>query len=112
MVLVHDTFCEGVEMDYPVDHARTTRQHAGELLKNTANVPGLVAAAIAVAALTFGLYELASGDIGTAAVAVILAVVVAAAGLGWLVHAHRRVREAELQLVAMGSNAPAPLPSS
>ena len=99
-------------MDYPVDHARTTRQHAGETLKNTANVPGLVAVAVAVLALTAALYELASGDIRIAAVAVILAVFSGLAGLGGLIYEHRRVRRAELQLVAMGSNAPAPPPSS
>ena len=99
-------------MDYPVDHARTTRQHAGETLKNTANVPGLVAVAVAVLALTVALYELASGDIRIAAVAVVLAVFSGVAGLGWLICEHRRVRRAELQLVAMGSNAPAPPPSS
>lgn len=52
-------------MDYPDDQARTTRQHAGETLKDTANVPGLVALAVAVVALSVGLYELAPG--GTAA---------------------------------------------
>lgn len=38
-------------MDYPVDHARTTRQHAGETLKNTANIPGLIAVVVGVVAL-------------------------------------------------------------
>jgi hypothetical protein len=99
-------------MDYPVDHARTTRQHAGETLKNTANVPGLVAVAVAVFALSITLYELASGDVRIAAAAVILAGVSGVAGLGWLIYAHRRVRRAELQLVAMGAKAPAPAPSS
>ena len=99
-------------MDYPVDHARTTRQHAGESLKNSANIPGLAAVAVAVTALAFGLYELALGDVRIGAVAVVLAVVSGVAGSGWLISAHRRVREAELQLVAMCSNAPAPPPSS
>jgi hypothetical protein len=58
--------------------------------------------------LSFGLYELAAGGVGMAAVAVVLAVVSGAAGLGWQLHAHRRVRAAELQLAAVVSNAPTP----
>ena len=88
-------------MDYPVDHAPTHRR-AGESLESTANVPGAVAVAVALTALSFGLFELAAGGAGIAAVAVILAVVFGAAGLGWQIHAH----EAELHLAATGSNTP------
>jgi len=35
----------------PIDHARTTRQHAGETMKNGTNSPGLVLVAIGVVAL-------------------------------------------------------------
>ncbi|CDO85712.1 hypothetical protein AWC29_11115 [Mycobacterium triplex] len=99
-------------MNYPVDHARTTRQHAGETLKNTANIPGLIAVVVGVVALGVGVYELAAGDVRIGLVAAILAAGSGVAGLGWLNFAHRRVRQAELQLVAMGSKAPAPPPSS
>jgi hypothetical protein len=43
-------FDEEPELDYPVDHERTTRQHAGESLKNGANAPGLAGLAVAVGA--------------------------------------------------------------
>ena len=45
----------------PVDHARTTRQHAGESLTNGANAPGLAGSALAVIALTVGLFAVAAG---------------------------------------------------
>jgi predicted membrane-bound spermidine synthase len=99
-------------MDYPVDHARTTRAHAGETMKNTANMPGLVAVAVAVVSLSIALYELATSNLVIATVAVLLALVAGVAGSGWLIYSHRRVRRAEQQLVAMGSNDPAPPPSS
>ncbi|WAC91999.1 hypothetical protein [Mycobacterium sp. Aquia_213] len=91
-------------MDYPVGQTRTSRAHAG-----SANIPGLVAVAIAVLALSAGLYELAS-DARIALAAVILAAASGVAGLVWLNYAPRRVRGAEPQLVAMGSNATAPRP--
>ena len=103
-------------MDYPgsdpIDHARTTRQHAGESLKNGANAPGLAGVAVGVVALIVGLFALATGHAGVGSVAVILAAAAAAAGATWLVHNHRRVRNAELHWEAMHSDDPAPPPSS
>jgi hypothetical protein len=81
----------------PVDHERTTRQHAGESMKNGTYAPGLAGVAVAVVALIVGLFALATGHVVVGCVAVILAAVCAAAGAGWLVFAHRRVRRAELQ---------------
>lgn len=98
-------------MNYPVDHARTTRRPAGETPKSTAKAPALLAAAAAVAALSIELYELTSGDARIALVAAILAVVSSVAGLRWLNHAPRRARAAELQRERSGSNVPAPRPS-
>ncbi|WP_231990139.1 hypothetical protein [Mycobacterium sp. 852002-51971_SCH5477799-a] len=62
----------------PVDHARTTRQHAGESLKNGANVPGLAASAAAVIALTVGLFAVATGHPAVGASALIVAVALGA----------------------------------
>lgn len=92
----------------PVDHQRTTRQHAGESLKDGANAPGLVAIAIGVVALILGLFALATQhpDVGVAAV--ILAAVAAAGGVAWMVVSHRRVRNAELHSSATHSDGPAP----
>jgi hypothetical protein len=56
-------FDEEPELDYPVDHERTTRQHAGESLKNGANAPGLAGLAVAVVAVIIGLYALATGNV-------------------------------------------------
>lgn len=99
-------------MDYPIDHAGTPRQHAGETLKLTANIPGLIAVVVGVVALGVGGYELVAGDVRIGLVAAILAAGSGVAGLGWLNSAQRRVRQAELQLAAMGSAAAAPPPSS
>jgi hypothetical protein len=99
-------------VDYPVDHAPAPRRRARASRKYSANVPGLIAVAVAVTALSFGLSEVAAGGVGTAAVAALLAVASGAAGLGWQTYAHRRVRAAELQLAAVVSNAPTPPLSS
>ena len=47
----------------PVDHERSTRQHAGESMKNGANAPGLAGVAVAVVALIVGLFALATGHV-------------------------------------------------
>lgn len=99
-------------MSYPVDHERTTRRHAGETLKNPANAPGVAAIALAVAALTFGLYEFAVRQVSAGVVAVVLAVVVGVFGSVWLARTHRRVREAERRLSALASDQPPPPPAS
>ena len=99
-------------MEYPVDHERTTRQHAGETLQNGANVPGLAGLAVAVIGLTAGLFTLATGNRVVGVLALALAVVSGAVGSAWLIYAHRRVRSAELQWRAAHSDEPAPPPSS
>ncbi|MGO9158033.1 hypothetical protein [Mycobacterium sp.] len=96
----------------PIDHARTTRQHAGESLKDGTNAPGLGAVAVGVVALVAGLFALATGHVAVGLAAVILAAVAGAAGLTWLARAHRRVRDAELQWAAKYSEEPAPPPTS
>jgi len=96
----------------PVDHARTTRQHAGESMKNGANAPGLLAVAIGVVALVVGLFAFATGHAIVGAVALVLAVVVGGGGLIWLVRAHRRVRAAERRWHTSHPAAPAEPPTS
>lgn len=76
----------GFRKNAPVDHARTTRQHAGEALKNGANVPKPAGAAIAVIALTVGLVAAAAGHPG-GAIALIVAVVFGVLGAAWLLRA-------------------------
>jgi NADH:ubiquinone oxidoreductase subunit K len=63
-------------------------------------------------ALAVGLSALATGHAAAGLVAVILAAAAAAIGVAWLIHTHRRVRDAELQWYAIHSDNPAPPPSS
>jgi multisubunit Na+/H+ antiporter MnhB subunit len=103
-------------LDYPrrdpVDYERTTRQHAGESLKNGANAPGLAGVAVAVVALIAGLFTLATGHVAAGSVAVFLAAALGATSAGWLLYAHRQVRKAELQRwEATQYGGPAPPPS-
>jgi multisubunit Na+/H+ antiporter MnhB subunit len=96
----------------PVDHDRTTRAHAGESLKNGANAPGLAGSALAVIALTVGLFAVAAGHLVAGAVALIVAVILGALSATWLLRTHRKVRDAELRWHATHSDQPAPPPSS
>jgi protein-S-isoprenylcysteine O-methyltransferase Ste14 len=98
--------------DDPVDHSRTTRQHAGETMKNGANAPGLVLAALGIVAMVFGLAAFATGSPVAGTVTIAIAVVFAAAGGVWVFIAHRRVRGEELRRVAAQSDAEAPPPTS
>lgn len=77
-----------------------------------ANAPGLAGSAVAVVALTVGLFALATGHAPAGWTAVVLAVVLGAASAVWLVRTHRRVREAELAWHAANSDEPAPPPAS
>ena len=96
----------------PVDHHRTSRQHAGESLTYGANAPGLAWAALAVVALAIGLYAFAAGHVLIGAAVVLLAAVSGAAGVAWLLQTHRKVRAAEVRWQARNSDRPAPPPSS
>ncbi|OBI62181.1 MnhB domain-containing protein [Mycobacterium sp. E796] len=96
----------------PVDHHRTSRQHAGESLTHAANAPGLASTALAVVALVIGLYAFATGHLLVGSVVVLLAAVSGAAGVAWLLQTHRKVRAAEVRWQAMNSDEPAPPPSS
>ena len=96
----------------PVDHARTTRQHAGETLSYGANAPGLAGAAVALVALIIGLFALATWHATTGWAAVVVAVVVGVLSTAWLLRTHRKVRKAERAWHAENSDEPAPPPSS
>ena len=79
----------------PVDHARTTRHHAGETMKAGVNAPGLVAVGTGIVAFVVGLFGFASGHAVAGTVGVVLGVLLGGAGLIWLAMAHRRVRAIE-----------------
>ena len=98
----------------PVDHARTTRQHAGESMKHGANVPGLALLAAGVIATVICLASLATGE-GDGSVGVIaglIAVLGYVAGAVWLAVAHRRVRAVEQQWLAEHPSVPEQPPTS
>ncbi|BCI81825.1 MULTISPECIES: hypothetical protein [Mycolicibacterium] len=99
-------------MKDPVDHARTTRPHAGESLKDGTNAPGLVAVALAVATLVVSLYFFASGDPGTGGVILLLAAVLAVVGGAWLFVRHRRIRQRELEFLQAHPGEPRTPPTS
>lgn len=98
--------------DQPVDYARTTRKHAGETMKKTANAPGLVAVAVGIVAFVVGLFAFATGYATVGIVALVAAVVLAGGGLWWLSHTHRRVRDAEERFLAEHPEIPAEPPTS
>ncbi|WP_407688723.1 hypothetical protein [Mycobacterium sp. HUMS_1102779] len=96
----------------PIDYARTTRRHAGETVNHGANVPGLIIGAVAVVALTVGIYALAAGSAVVGLVALVLAALSGAVSALWLMRTHRAVRTAEVRRHAAGSDEPPPPPTS
>lgn len=81
----------------PVDHARTARKYAGETMKNTRSVPGLLLSGFGVLALVVGLYLIAVGERGIGLVAMLIAAALGAAGTVAILGAHRRVVRQEQQ---------------
>ncbi|WP_155943047.1 protein UsfY [Mycobacterium sp. 141] len=81
----------------PVDHARTTRPHAGETMKDTANMPALVLLFVAVVSFfaCLAAFGTSHGDVGTW-LAVISALLFVASGW-WFGLEHWRVRRNERQ---------------
>ena len=80
----------------PVDHARTTRQHAGETMKAGVNAPGLIAVGLGVLSLVLGLFAFANGTAAAGIVGVALAVLLIGGGLFWLNRAHQKVQEKQV----------------
>ncbi|MCX8557786.1 LPXTG cell wall anchor domain-containing protein [Mycolicibacterium mucogenicum] len=99
-------------MKDPVDHARTTRPHAGESFKDGTNAPGLVAVALAVATLVVSLYFFASGQTGTGGVTLVIAAVLGVGGGAWLFVRHRRIRSRELDYLHAHPGEPRTPPTS
>jgi tetrahydromethanopterin S-methyltransferase subunit C len=102
----------GDDSSDPIDHARTTRQHAGETMTNGANGPGLIIMALGVMAMVFGLAALASGAAAAGWVAAVIAVVAFVVGGTWLFVTHRRVRRQEIDWAREHSPVEAPPPVS
>lgn len=96
----------------PVDHARTTRQHAGESMKAGVNAPGLIAVGLGVLASVIGLFSFANGTTTLGLIGVVVAVLLIGGGLGWLALMHRKVREREQNWLREHPEAPAEPPTS
>lgn len=79
----------------PVDHARTTRLHAGESLINGRSWPGYLLGLLSVIGVFRCLVAFATGHSHHGLIIGALAVVAAASCLLWLVAEHRRVRRVE-----------------
>jgi hypothetical protein len=79
----------------PVDHHRTTQPLAGETVKNTAKMPGLLLALAAVAAFVVCLASFALRQVGVGVGAAIVMLLAAGAALSWLTTEARRVRQVQ-----------------
>ncbi|OBC10523.1 UsfY protein [Mycobacterium sp. 852013-50091_SCH5140682] len=81
----------------PVDHARTTRPHAGETMKDTKNMPaiGLLFVAVVSFVACLAAFATSHSDVGTW-LAVLTAVLFVACAV-WFGVEHRRVRRNEVQ---------------
>lgn len=79
----------------PVDHARTTRPHAGESMKDSKNMPALILLGVALVCFVSGLAAFGAGhpDFGTGLG--VIAVSVFAVSMLWFAVEHRRVRRIE-----------------
>ncbi|UGT55191.1 hypothetical protein [Nocardia asteroides] len=77
------------------DHARTTRTHAGEGLEDGYNFPGIILCALGVIALGLCLTATGYGFGGWAFIGAVAAVVLAGAGVTWLLVEHRRIKTKE-----------------
>jgi membrane associated rhomboid family serine protease len=99
-------------MKDPVDHARTTRTHAGESLKDGKNAPGLLAVAVAVVVLVVSLYYFADGQPAVGGTTLIIAAVLGFVGGWWLSMTHRRVRRREREYLEDHPGAPRTPPTS
>lgn len=99
-------------MKDPVDHARTTRPHAGESLKNGQNTPGLLAVAVAVVVLVVSLYFFATGQPMIGGTTLIIALALGFVGGWWLSTTHRRVRHRELEYLDTHPGVPRTPPTS
>lgn len=79
----------------PVDHVRTTRPHAGESMKDTANMPALVVIAVALTVFVACLAAFATGHHRIGMVLGVLSAIGLITGSAWLLIEHRRVRRIE-----------------
>ena len=96
----------------PVDHARTTRPHAGETMTDTKDLPALVVIGVGLACFVGGLAARATNHLSTGFVFNSLSALLFIVGLLWLFIEHRRVRGIEERWYAEHPDAHRHRPSS
>lgn len=79
----------------PVDHARTTRPHAGESMKDSKDMPALIVIGLALVSFVGALAAHATDHHSTGITFGSISAVLFAVGLVWLAIEHRRVRGIE-----------------
>ncbi|MGO4442625.1 protein UsfY [Mycobacterium sp. 2YAF39] len=96
----------------PVDHARTTRPHAGESMKDNKIMPGLILIGVALVLFVSCLAAFATGHHDVGLVLASSAGAGFVVGGGWLLVEHLRVRRIEERWYAEHPDALRQRPSS
>ncbi|WP_101948597.1 protein UsfY [Mycobacterium sp. 3519A] len=96
----------------PVDHARTTRPHAGESMKDNKIMPGLIVIGVALVLFVSALAAHASAHHNVGISLGITSLVLFLIGGGWLLVEHLRVRRIEERWYAEHPDAHRQRPSS
>ena len=96
----------------PVDHARTTRQHAGESMIDVAAWPGYLLIFAGLIAFVGSLAAFGAGHPDSGMVTGAVAVTVVAGGLVWLAFEKRRVHRIENRWYAEHPDVPRQRPSN
>lgn len=79
----------------PIDHARTTRPHAGESLIDVMSWPGYLFVVVGVIAVFRCLVALGTGHDGRSLISGVIAIAATAVGLVWLKVERARIRRLE-----------------
>jgi protein-S-isoprenylcysteine O-methyltransferase Ste14 len=79
----------------PVDHARTTRPHAGETMKDTKNMPALILLGVALVSFVAALAAHATSNHSVGVMLGCISAVVFVVAGAWFLIAHRRVKNIE-----------------
>ena len=79
----------------PVDHARTTRPHAGETMKDTKNMPALILLGVALVSFVAALAAHAASNHTVGVILGCISAVVFVVAGAWFMIEHRRVKSIE-----------------
>lgn len=90
----------------PVDHVRTTRMHAGETMKNTRALPGILLGALAVFAMAFCLFLFADGHVVDGVASAFVTMAIGTGSVLWILGEHHRVMRVERAWLAQHPGIP------